>query len=453
MYEISPLDGRYRDRVGHLSRFFSEMALMRARCQVELRWVEALDRTGIFAPLSNDERARLRQALDTFTEADFGRIKAIEAEIRHDVKACERFLIERLDLERPWLIHFGLGTEDVNNLAYSRLFDAFRIQEQIPLLDRLLESLAELAERWAAAPFPARTHGQLASPTTAGKELALFLHRLLRQREGLLRFRFRGKLNGATGNLSALAAAAPEADWPDLSRRFVEELGLEPNPATTQIEDHDAWAEYFALTARINTIVLDLDRDCWSYLSRGYLVQRPRTGEVGSSTMPHKVNPIRFENSEGNLELSNALLRAFADELPRSRMQRDLSDSTLTRNVGVALAHAHLAWSETLAGLERLDLDHERCLRELAAAPELLAEPYQVILKLAGVSEPYELLRNASQGRHLTRGDLHRLTSGLDLPPGVEARLAALDPTTYTGLAEDLCREVLLRYRRYKAVG
>jgi adenylosuccinate lyase len=448
--EISPLDGRYAGRLRRLGDIFSEVALVRARCRVELKWIEALSETGLFPPLSGDELDRVHRAGERFDDADFLRIKEIEGRITHDVKACERFLVEKLRLGQPHLVHFGLTSEDVNNLAYSLLLDEYRTRVQVPLVSELMSVLAVMTERWKTTPFPARTHGQLASPTTAGKEMAVFLWRLLRQCRALEAIRFPGKLGGATGNCSALHVAAPGVDWLDLSRRFVEGLGLAHNPVTTQIEDHDTWAEYFGLVARINTIVLDLDRDCWSYVALGYLVQRAKEGEVGSSTMPHKVNPINFENSEGNVTLSNALLHALSDKLCASRMQRDLSDSTVERNMGVALAHSHLAIAETIEGLRKVEVDADSCRRELEDAPELLSEPYQTLLKTAGVDDPYELLRRASRGTRLELADLHRLAADVDVPPDVRDRLVSLRVADYVGLAPRLCDLVLEEYERSK---
>lgn len=441
--ELSPLDGRYRGPMKHLEELFSEQALMRARCRVELSWVEALTEAGLFDGLDPEEQQRVTDLHASFGRSDYERIKAIEAKIKHDVKACERFLVERLELRQPHVIHFGLTSEDVNNLAYSLMLEEYRVEAQLPLLRELMGVLAALARAWKAVPFPARTHGQLASPTTAGKEIAVFLNRLLRQYKKLKELRFTGKLNGATGNYSALVAAFPDVDWPDLSERFVAALGLQVNPVTTQIEDHDTWAEYFALVARINNIVLDLNRDCWAYISRGYFMQRTTHGEVGSSTMPHKVNPINFENSEGNLVLSTSLLHTLSDKLCCSRMQRDLSDSTVERNIGVALGHGHLAVTETLKGLRKVGLDETACGWELENSPELLSEPYQTILKTAGVEDPYELLRQASRGTRMTMEDLKRTISGLELEPEVESRLAALRVTEYVGLAEKICEKVL----------
>ena len=441
--EISPLDGRYRGRIGHLSAYFSEFALMRARCLVELRYIEALDKTGLFASLTKTEKQRIRQAEETFTEDDFARIKAIEKTVNQDVKACELFLREQLRLANPGLIHFGLTSEDVNNLAYNRLFEAYRTEQQVPLVKQLLERLCEMVQQWGAVPFPARTHGQAASPTTAGKEWAVFLARLLRQYQDLRRFRFRGKLNGATGNYSALMAAFPEHDWIAFSRQFVDGLGFDANPCTTQIEDHDTWSAYFSLTKRINCIVLDMDRDLWAYISRGWFRLKPRAGEVSSSTMPHKVSPINFENSEGNLILSNALLSTLADDLTQSRMQRDLSDSTMTRNIGVGLAHAHLAITETLEGLGKCALDEEAIERDLENAPEVLAEAYQTILRTTKIDDPYTLLKEFTRGQKVSLEDLHRFANGLDVSDAVKARLKGLKVVDYVGAAARICELIL----------
>jgi adenylosuccinate lyase len=440
---ISPLDGRYGDRLRPLSGYFAESALMRARCDVEARYVLALDETGLFPRLSPEERSRARQASESFGAADFDRIKAIEATTRHDVKACELFLRERLALANPNLVHFGLTSEDVNNLAYSRLLSAYSRERQLPALDQLLRRLTDLAGQWKASPFPARTHGQLASPTTAGKEVAVFISRLLRQRRKLASLRFSGKLNGATGNFSAMLAAFPDFDWLAFSRRFLESLELSANLVTTQIEDHDTWAEYFNLTRQVNNIVLDLDQDFWHYISFGYLREAARAGEVGSSTMPHKVNPIHFENSEGNLQIANALLGELSDKLCRSRMQRDLSDSTASRNIGVALAHSYLALCETLAGLERIGLDEARCRAELESSPELLAEPIQTILRTCGIENPYDQLKHLTRGRAITAADLERFVEGLAIDKAVRARLKSLRATEYVGAAQQICEQVI----------
>jgi adenylosuccinate lyase len=447
MHAISPLDGRYGERLAPLRECFSERALVGARIEVELRYTRLLHRRGVFPPLGAEEAARLEAALGGTPEVDYERVKAIEAVTRHDVKAVEIFLREKLALLRPQAIHFGLTSEDVSNLAWSSLFRRYLLEQQLPLLDRLLGRLADLAERWRDVPFPSHTHGQPASPTTAGKELAVFAGRLLRLRRQLAGFRFLGKLAGATGTYSAMVAALPEHDWVDLASTLVAELGLDHNPVTTQVEDHDTWARWFDLTRGVNNVIIDLDRDLWAYISRDLIRQRKAPGQVGSSTMPHKVNPINFENSEGNLELSNALLAFLSDKLCRSRMQRDLSDSTVQRNVGVAMGHAHLAWLECLAGLDKIDLDPVACRRALEAHPELLGEPIQTILKVEGVPDPYELLRQHTQGRAVTREGLRAMVDGLDISQAARDRIEGLTVTGYTGLATQLTDRVVAAVR------
>jgi adenylosuccinate lyase len=441
--EISPLDGRYAATVGHLGQYFSECALAGARCEVELRYLLALDETGVFEPLGASERARIEGALRTFGDEDFVRIKEIEGRIRHDVKACEVYLRDRLELSSPNLIHFGLTSEDVNNLAYALLYTRYRDEQQRPQLRRLVEALVDRARAWAAIPFPARTHGQPASPTTLGKEIAVFLNRLVRQIRQLEAFCFRGKLSGATGTHAAAMTAFPDVDWLTFSERFVSGLGLEGNPCTTQIEDGDALAEYFAITARINNILLDLDLDLWEYISRGDLVQRAVDAEVGSSTMPHKVNPIHFENSEGNLTLSTAMLHTLGDKLTRSRMQRDLSDSTVKRNVGVALAYSFLAVEQTLQGLDRIDIEDQALVRRVDESPQVLAEAYQTILRAAGAADPYELLRAAVRGREISLEELHRWIDGLEVKAAVKARMKDLRPSAYVGAAQQLAERAV----------
>jgi len=449
--EISPLDGRYRDRVGQLGDYFSEFALAEARCAIELCYVEALDETGLFSKLSDEERSRITAAKETFGEADFGRIQEIERAIRHDVKACELYCRERLSLANPNLIHFGLTSADVNTLAYARILTRYRDEAQLPQVRALFERLVELAERWKGVPFPARTHGQPASPTTAGKEMAVFVGRLLRQADRLRAFRFRGKLSGATGTYASFAIAFPEFDWIGFADAFVTGLGFEPNRCTTQIDDGDALAEYFGITARINGIVLDLDRDAWEYVSRGEWVQRAADGEVGTSTMPHKVNPIRFENSEGNLTISNALLHALSEKLTASRMQRDLSDTTVRRNIGVALAHAHLALGETMRGLDEIEVAADVARAHVDAAPAVLTEAIQSVLRAEGADDPYETVRRFARGKAMTLDQLRAFVDGLPVSEEARTRLSALRPSDYVGLAERICEETTARARAWLA--
>ena len=441
--EISPLDGRYAAALSPLGDTFSEFALVRERCAVELFYLKALDSRSIFTSLTQDEAARIDDALACFDERDFARVKEIEAKTNHDVKACELFLREKLELSHPEMIHFGLTSADVNNLAYARILMRYRDEHQLPQLCKLIRTMADLADAWKAVPFPARTHGQPASPTTAGKEMAVFLARLLRQARQLEVHRFRGKLNGATGTYSALVAAAPDVDWPALSKALVEAMGLEWNPCTTQIEGGDSLAEYFAITARINSIVLDLDLDLWHYISHGEIVQKAVPGEVGSSTMPHKVNPIRFENSEGNITIANALLPALADKITQSRMQRDLSGSTVQRNVGVALSHSYLALQQTIQGLDRIDIDRAAALHNVQAHPEVLAEAIQTILRGEGVENPYELLKTLTRGQSLSIENLQAWVDELEIADSVKARLKALKPAGYIGLAESICEDAV----------
>jgi adenylosuccinate lyase len=443
--QISPLDGRYASKVGHLGEYFSEFALMEARSQVECAYLLAQEETGLWPPLPADRKAAIEDIVDRFDDGDFECIKAIEESTRHDVKSVELFLRDELALPDPNRIHFGLTSEDVNNLAFSLMLESYRVEEQLPTLRRLIRTLRDMAAPLAAAPMPTRTHGQKASPSTAGKEIAVYVERLLRLYERLQAFKFRGKLNGATGNWSAFVAAFPEFDWIGFSEEFVTRLGFVPNLATTQIEDHDAWGEYLNLTRQVANVLIDLDRDFWLYLSMGFFKERADEKAVGSSTMPHKVNPIRFENSEGNLEIATGLLGALADKLSRARLQRDLSDSTATRNVGVALAHVHLAMLESRGGLQKLEYNEALCLAELDESPELLAEPVQTILRTAGVEDPYELLKQATRGQRVTRDDLMRLVEGLDVPEDVKARCRALRARDYTGLAETVCDRVVAR--------
>ncbi len=443
IHAISPLDGRYGARLQHLSAYFSEFALMRARCQVELLYVKALNETGLFTKLASEEVQRIEQALEYFSEEDYHCIKEIENTTRHDVKACEIFLREKVKLHNNNLIHFGLTSEDINNLAYNLLLKTFLETEHLSLFRELLENLCSGASQWKSIPFPARTHGQKASPTTAGKEIAVFINRLLRQYRKLKAFRFMGKLNGAVGNFSAMLAAFPNFDWISFSDRFVESLGLTPNIATTQIEDHDTWAEYFNLTRQINNIVIDLDQDFWNYISHDLFHEEVKAGEVGSSTMPHKVNPINFENSEGNLMLSNSLLTMLSDKLCRSRMQRDLSDSTVERNIGVALSHSYLALTETIKGLQKVRINEAKCRQDLEESPELLSEPIQTILKTAGVEDPYTLLKQFTRGKAITQDELLQFIDELDVDKNIKDKLKGLQVISYIGDALRICERVL----------
>ena len=446
---ISPLDGRYARILAPLGDVFSEFALAQERCRIELRYLKALDATGVFPVLNNEELVRIDAALASFRDADFDRVKAIEADVNHDVKACELFLKEKLNLRQPEMIHFGLTSADINNLATAGLLRRFRDEHQLPQLRELLKELAELAEQWKAIPFPARTHGQPASPTTAGKEVAVFLSRLLKQTKQLASLEFTGKMNGATGTYAALAITSPDIDWPAFSKQLVESLGLEWSACTTQIEGNDTIAEHLHLTSRINSIVLDLDQDFWQYISRGEIVQKTIPGEVGSSTMPHKVNPIRFENSEGNLTIANALIPALAQKLTQSRMQRDLSGSTVQRNLGVAFAHSYLAIQQTMQGLSRIDLNADVARQHVDASPEVLAEAVQTLLRAEGVENPYELLKSLTRGSAITLESLHSWIDGLDIRNSTKEHLKALRPSDYIGLAVAITEEVIRQTRTW----
>ncbi len=443
IHAISPLDGRYAQKVAALSPYFSEKALMHARCIVECWYILALDEHKIFEPLQAEHQERIQQVIQNFSAQDYIEIKKIEEITRHDVKACELFLQQKLSLPDNNIIHFGLTSEDVNNLAHTYLLDAYLKKEQLPQLKGLMEKLSELANDWKAIPFPARTHGQKASPSTAGKELAVFLHRMNRIYKALKHFQFAGKLNGAVGNYSAMQAAIPSIDWHQFAAQFFEKHGFQHNIATTQIEDHDTWANYFNLTRQFNNIVIDLNLDCWLYISKELFFEKTKAGEVGSSTMPHKVNPINFENSEGNLLLSNSLLSMMSDKLCRSRMQRDLSDSTVERNFGVALGHAYLGISETLRGLNKLQINETQCRSELEDSPELLAEPIQTILRLAKVKDPYTLLKQASRGKKIDRQSLMDLVESLHIEERFKDQIRQLKVVEYIGEAERICDLVI----------
>ena len=447
---ISPIDGRYRDRVHELRPLFSELGLIRQRVRVEVEWFRALaQRAELTGGRPMEERAlrALDALVESFDESHAARIKEIEGRINHDVKAVEYFLRERLEeipALRPHreLVHFACTSEDINNLAYALMLEEARSQVLLPVMDEVVETLRALAHRHAGRAMLARTHGQAASPTTLGKEMAVFVARLGRQRSAVAEVAARGKMNGAVGNYNAHQFACPDLDWPRIAEAFVKGLGLEFNPRTTQIEPHDWMAELFHALMRFNTVLVDLCRDVWTYISLGYFRQRASKDEVGSSTMPHKVNPIDFENAEGNLGIANALLSHLASKLPVSRLQRDLSDSTALRNVGTGIAHSLLAWRSCLRGLARVEVDAAAMESDLETAWEVLAEPIQTLLRLHGVEDAYERLKLATRGRAVDRDMLERLIRELEIPEEAKARLRALTPSAYTGYAERLAREV-----------
>ena len=447
---LSPLDGRYERSADPLRPYFSEAALIRYRVLIELEWLKALAaerRIRELKPFSRATRLALDRLVAGFAEKDATHIKNIEAETNHDVKSIEYWLKGRLarnaEVQRALeFIHFACTSEDINNLAYALMLAQARDRVLLPRLDQLIVALRALARRHAARPMLARTHGQPASPTTLGKEMANVAHRLVRARAAIERVALLGKMNGAVGNYNAHAAAYPGFPWEAFCRRFVERLGLQFNPYTTQIEPHDSIAELFDAYARANTVLLDLDRDLWGYVSLGYFRQKPKKGEVGSSTMPHKVNPIDFENSEGNIGIANALLRHLADKLPVSRWQRDLSDSTALRNAGVALGHTLLAYGACLRGLGKLEADAGRMAEDLEANWEVLAEPVQQVMRKHGVPDAYEKLKALTRGKRLDRRQLAAFVRALPIPAAAKKRLLALTPAAYTGLAADLARRV-----------
>ena len=447
---ISPVDGRYGDRVRELRPLFSEYGLMRRRVRVEVQWFKTLaghaELTGGKA-IEDAAKRSLDSLVESFDETHAARIKEIEGVTNHDVKAVESYLRERLENFpelRPHreLVHFACTSEDINNLAYALILEEARSEVLLPVMDDMVSGLRALAHRHADCAMLARTHGQAATPTTLGKELAVFVSRLRNQRDTVARVAVQGKMNGAVGNYNAHLFACPELDWPGIAEAFVKSLGLEFNPYTTQIEAHDGMAELFHALMRFNTVLVDLCRDAWTYISLGYFRQRPAKDEVGSSSMPHKVNPIDFENAEGNLGIANALLSHLASKLPVSRLQRDLSDSTACRNIGVAFAHSLLAWRSCLRGLGRIDVDEAALGHDLETAWEVLAEPIQTLLRFYGVEGAYELLKRLTRGRAVDRDTLDTLIRELEIPQEAKARLRALTPEAYTGYAARLASEI-----------
>jgi adenylosuccinate lyase len=448
---LSPLDGRYHLQVAALRDVFSELALMRLRVLVEIEWLKALSFEPTIPEISSFSAATVAE-LDAlvarFSEADGAAIKEIEARTNHDVKAVEYFLREKLKdnaeiAKAAEFIHFGCTSEDVNNLCHGLMLRTGRDEVLLPALDRIIERLRELAREEAATPMLARTHGQPASPTTLGKEMANVVHRLARSRKRVAGVSLLGKMNGAVGNYNAHLAAYPAVDWEQIARAVVEKLGLEFNAYTIQIEPHDAIAELFDAVARVNTILVDLDRDLWGYISVGYFSQKTRAGEIGSSTMPHKVNPIDFENSEGNLGIANALLRHMSEKLPVSRWQRDLTDSTVLRNMGVAFGHTLLAYDSCLKGLGKLVANRGRLAEDLEDNWEVLAEPIQTVMRARGLTGAYEQLKELTRGKDgISRATLHAFIDGLDLSGADKKRLLALTPASYIGKAAELAKKV-----------
>jgi adenylosuccinate lyase len=457
---LSPLDGRYANKLQALQLLMSEHGFMQRRVQVEVAWFIALSDAGMaeFAPLSHAARGHLQHLVQSFSPQDSLAIKAIERTTNHDVKAVEYWLKDQCQLpslpaalreeltQANEFIHFACTSEDINNTSHALQLQAAREQVLLPAVDALIDKLREMAHRYANEAMLSRTHGQTASPTTVGKEIANVLMRLQNARQRIDSVPLLAKMNGAVGNYNAHVAASADIDWPAFARGVIESpqsaggLGLVQQPYSIQIEPHDYMAELFDAMARTNTILIDLSRDLWGYISLGYFKQRLKEGEIGSSTMPHKVNPIDFENAEGNLGLANALLRHLSEKLPISRWQRDLSDSTVLRNMGVALGHCDLAYQSLLQGLNKLELNPQALAADLDNAWEVLAEPIQTVMRRYGVAGAYEQLKDLTRGQRVTREALHGLIHGLPIPETEKQRLLALTPANYVGLAPSLAR-------------
>lgn len=447
---LSPVDGRYADKSKNLRAILSEYGLIRSRVQVEIRWLQALSFEQAIPEvptLSLEAMDWLDSILADFSLADAERVKEIEKTTNHDVKAVEYFLKERIaglpELHKVGeFIHFACTSEDINNLAYARMLMQARDEELLPDMRDLIEAIWVLANDFSDQPMLSRTHGQPATPSTVGKEFANVAARLERIYQQVAKVEILGKVNGAVGNYNAHLVAYPEVDWPGFARNFVESLGLSFNPYTTQIEPHDYVAELFHALARFNTVLIDFNRDVWSYISMGYFMQKTKAGEVGSSTMPHKVNPIDFENSEGNLGVANALFIHLAEKLPISRGQRDLTDSTVLRNIGVGIAHTLIALQASLKGLSKLRLNPQAIEADLDANWEVLAEPIQTVMRRYGVEQPYEKLKELTRGRRIGGEQLRQFVQGLDIPDEPKQRLLALTPRDYTGYAESLAKRL-----------
>lgn len=447
---LSPLDGRYAAKVAALRPLLSEFGLMHRRVQVEVEWFIALSDAGFkeFKPLSSAARSRLRRLVKKFSEADAEEIKAIERTTNHDVKAVE-YWIKRSFEGQPELlaasefVHFACTSEDINNTSHALMLKAARDEVMLPALDGIVATLRKMAHQFAAVPMLSRTHGQTASPTTVGKEIANVVARLVTARARIAAVKPLAKMNGAVGNFNAHLSAWPKHDWEKFSKTVIEkQLKLTFNPYTIQIEPHDYMAELFDAFTRANTILIDWSRDVWGYISLGYFKQRTKAGEIGSSTMPHKVNPIDFENAEGNFGLASAVLTHLSQKLPVSRWQRDLTDSTVLRNMGVGLGYALLGYDSLAKGLSKLEVNEAALADDLDAAWEVLAEPIQTVMRRYGLPNPYEQLKELTRGKAITRESLQAFVEGLDLPKAEKARLLKLSPANYTGLAQELAKRV-----------
>ena len=448
---ISPIDGRYADKTFNLRGIFSEYGLIRYRVIVEIRWLQALagnDKIIEVPALSEAANTRLEQLIEAFNVAEAQRVKTIEDTTNHDVKAVEYYLKEKFNnheelKEIKEFLHFACTSEDINNLAYALMLKDCRSEVLMPALEQLIGAIGKLAHTYAETPMLCRTHGQPASPSTLGKEMAVFAARVKRQQEQLAAVQILGKINGATGNYNAHMAAYPEVDWDAFAGELLRGLELLPSPATTQIEPHDFIAEYFHVLARFNTILVDFSRDIWGYISVGYFKQKTVAGEVGSSTMPHKVNPIDFENGEGNLGMANAVMQFLAEKLPISRWQRDLTDSTVLRNLGVGIAHQLVAFQSIAKGVGKLEADAWRMGRDLEDNWEVLGEAIQTVMRRHGLPEPYEQLKRLTRGHKIGRDALRDFVQNLAVPESDKQRLLAMTPADYVGNAPMQARQVL----------
>ena len=447
---VSPIDGRYHSKTKALETLFSEFGLIRYRVIVEVRWLQHLARLpeiNELPALSEEANTYLDNILEKFDTTKAQRVKDIEATTNHDVKAVEYYLKEQLEgLEEldniKEFVHFACTSEDINNLSYALMLKDGRDQILEPQMQQIVANLRELSVEFAAVPMLSRTHGQTASPTTMGKEFANVVARLERQVTQLSQVLVLGKINGAVGNYNAHLSAYPEINWPAASEKFVTELGLELNPYTTQIEPHDYIAEMFDVVKRYNVILIDFNRDVWGYISQGYFKQKTIAGEIGSSTMPHKVNPIDFENSEGNLGLANAIMSHLAEKLPISRWQRDLTDSTVLRNLGVGVGYSVIAYQSALKGISKLEINEARLLQDLDSAWEVLAEPIQTIMRRYNIENPYEKLKDLTRGKTITREILADFVETLEMPEEAKEQMRNLTPANYTGYAEQLARDI-----------
>ena len=447
---LSPLDGRYQSKVDPLRAYFSEYALIKHRALVEVEWLKALAALPEIEEVkafSKETIKELDDAIANFGEKDASQVKAIEARTNHDVKALEYWLKEKFDgnaeiKKASEFIHFACTSEDINNLSHALMLKGARNGVMLPFLNNLIARMTELSKQLAAQPMLSRTHGQTASPTTMGKEFANVVYRLQRQQKQLVANEILGKINGAVGNFNAHLSAYPNVDWENFAKQFVENLGLTYNPMTIQIEPHDYMAELYDNLARINTILIDINRDIWGYVSVGYFKQKLKPGEVGSSTMPHKVNPIDFENSEGNLGLANAILRHLAEKLPISRWQRDLTDSTVLRNMGVAFGYTLLGFDSCLRGLNKLEINPVKLADDLDSSWEVLAEPIQTVMRRYGYENPYDTLKEYTRGKAISKESLQSLIAELKIPAEAKQYLMDLTPATYIGKATALVNNI-----------